>query len=252
MRPPRVAHALGREGEEAVRGGATPLRITGRKVRADVALGERAQNGIDQRMQTHIRIGMSGEAAVMRDADAAEHQVIAGTERMDVEPVAGTQVGNRREPVLRAGQVVRRGELHVARFTLECRHRQAGPFGERGVIGKIVASGGGSATMRIQNWGIAECLRRLHRPQCVARERCGHPAGGIDRLDGIGNCERRDRRPCLRGGHNGAGDEGRRGKGARPVVHQHDVGPRGIAALPARRAPRLAGWRRRSRPAASR
>ena len=55
------AQALDREGEEAVGGGAAPLRIAGRKVHPDVAIGERAQYGVDQRMQRHVGVGMPGQ-----------------------------------------------------------------------------------------------------------------------------------------------------------------------------------------------
>ena len=75
------AHALDREGEEAIGGGAAPLRIARRKVHADVAVGERAQDGVDQRMQHHVGVGMPGQALRVRDAHAAERDVIAGAER---------------------------------------------------------------------------------------------------------------------------------------------------------------------------
>ena len=57
------AHALDRKGEEPVGGGAAPLRIAGREVHADVAVGERAEDGVDQRVQHDIGVGMAGEPA---------------------------------------------------------------------------------------------------------------------------------------------------------------------------------------------
>ena len=57
------AHALDREGEEAVGRGAAPLRIARRKMHADVAFGERAEDRVDQRMQRHVGVGMAGDAA---------------------------------------------------------------------------------------------------------------------------------------------------------------------------------------------
>ena len=68
MRPPRACDALDREGQKAVGGGAAPLRIAGRKMRADVAVGQRAENGVGQRMQRHVGVGMAGERCVVRDA----------------------------------------------------------------------------------------------------------------------------------------------------------------------------------------
>ena len=53
--------ALDRESEEAVGGGAAPLRIARRKMHADVAVGERAEDGVGERMQHHVGVGMAGE-----------------------------------------------------------------------------------------------------------------------------------------------------------------------------------------------
>ena len=54
-------HALDGELQEAVGRRAAPLRIARRKMRADVAVGERAEDGVGQRMQTDIGVGMAGE-----------------------------------------------------------------------------------------------------------------------------------------------------------------------------------------------
>ena len=88
-----LGHALDREFEEAVRRRALPLRIARRKVLADVAVGERAEDGVDDGVQHHVGVGMSGQAAVMRDPHAAERDVIAGAEGVHVEADAGADVG---------------------------------------------------------------------------------------------------------------------------------------------------------------
>src|ERR1700754_4218961 len=51
--------AIDRVFQKLMRGGALPLRIAGRKMRADIAIGQRAEDRIDQRMQADIAIGMS-------------------------------------------------------------------------------------------------------------------------------------------------------------------------------------------------
>ena len=58
--PAARAHALDRERQEPVGGGAAPLRIAGRKVHADVAVGERAEDRVDQRVQHDVGVGMAG------------------------------------------------------------------------------------------------------------------------------------------------------------------------------------------------
>ena len=63
---------------------------------ADIAVGERAEDGVDQRMQHDVGIRMSGQARGMRDADAAEHDMIAVAKGMHVETRAGADVGRGR------------------------------------------------------------------------------------------------------------------------------------------------------------
>ncbi len=41
-------------------------------MRADVAVPERAENGIDQRVQDGVGVGMAGQASIVGDLDAAQ------------------------------------------------------------------------------------------------------------------------------------------------------------------------------------
>ena len=133
------AHALAGEGEKALGRGAAPLRIARRKVRADVAVGKRAEDGVDERVQRDVGVGMSGEPARMRDAHAAEHDVIAVGEGVNVETVSRAHVGKRgRAQDFSANKIVLGGQLHVGGLSGEHVDAMAGPFGERGVIGKIL------------------------------------------------------------------------------------------------------------------
>src|SRR5205085_8943774 len=54
--------AIDRVFQEAVGGSALPFGIAGRKVRADIAIRQRAQNGVDQRMQADVTVGMGEQA----------------------------------------------------------------------------------------------------------------------------------------------------------------------------------------------
>jgi hypothetical protein len=58
----------------------------------DIAFGERAQDGVDQRMQRHVGVGMSGHTPRMRNTHPAEHDVIAVGEGVHVESVADAHV----------------------------------------------------------------------------------------------------------------------------------------------------------------
>ena len=116
------AHALAGESQKAVRGRSLPLRIGRRKVHPDVAIGERAENGVDQRMQRDVGVRMSGDAARMRNADAAEHDVIAVSKGMHIEAVAGAHVGRgRRAAEFRRGRNRRWSSLSRCRLRLRTR-----------------------------------------------------------------------------------------------------------------------------------
>ena len=56
------AHALAGESEKAVGRCSAPLRVARRKVRSDIAVGERAEERVDQRMKHDVGVGMSGIA----------------------------------------------------------------------------------------------------------------------------------------------------------------------------------------------
>ena len=61
-RPPRSRHALDREFQELVGRRAAPARVARREMLADVAVGERAEDRVDERMQHHVGIGMADHA----------------------------------------------------------------------------------------------------------------------------------------------------------------------------------------------
>ena len=110
----------------------------------------------------------------MRDAHAAEHDVIAVAELVDVEAEAGAHVAERGElGRFGAGEILVGGELHVAGLALERGHLESGPFGQRGIVGEILAAGRLRAPMRLEQGRKAEGLRRLHDAQMRAVERAG-------------------------------------------------------------------------------
>src|ERR1700726_3403008 len=78
--------------QEAVRRRALPLGVAGRKMRADIAIRERSQDSVDQRMEADIAVGMREKAAAVRHADAANHQMIAIAEGVNVVATAGSDI----------------------------------------------------------------------------------------------------------------------------------------------------------------
>ena len=59
--------------------------------------------------------------------------------------------------------------LMLPLLALEHRHRHAGPFGQRGIVGEIVAARRGGAAMRGEQRREGEGLRRLHGAQIALR-----------------------------------------------------------------------------------
>jgi hypothetical protein len=134
-------------------------------VRADIAVGERAEDGVDQRMEADIAVGMGEEALAVRHAHAADHDVIAAAKRMHVIAGAGPDIAERcREPRFLADEVFWSGELHVGNIALKGRYRQSHPLGERRIVCEIGALLACGAAMGLEDHVKFERLRRLRDP----------------------------------------------------------------------------------------
>ena len=59
----------------------------------DVAGAGRAEDGVDDRVQHGVGVGMAGQAAALADAHAAEDQPAVLVERVDVDAVADAHHG---------------------------------------------------------------------------------------------------------------------------------------------------------------
>ncbi len=77
-------HQAGGMIEEFPRRRAAPAFVRGRKMLADIALADGAQDGIGQRVQAGIGIGMAFQRMIVRDLHAAEPDMIARHEAVDV------------------------------------------------------------------------------------------------------------------------------------------------------------------------
>ena len=91
------------------------------------------------------------QTARVGDAHAAEHDVIAVAELVNVEAEAGAHVAQSGKlGGFRTREILVGRKFHVSRLTLECRHRQAGPFGERSVVGEILLASCFRTSMRLE------------------------------------------------------------------------------------------------------
>src|SRR5262249_48608780 len=90
--PAARAHALDRERQEPIGGGAAPLRIGRREMNADIAVGECPEDGVDKRVKNDVGVGMSGQSTPMGNGHAAEDEVIAVAELVDIEAKPGAHI----------------------------------------------------------------------------------------------------------------------------------------------------------------
>ena len=115
---------------------AAPLRIARRKVSAYIAGSDRAEQRIGQGVQPDIRIRMAGKAPVVRDCDAAQHDVIAIFEGVYVETGTRPQVGRAKQPFA-VFEIFFCRHFDVLRISQRYRHRQSRRLGDCGVVAVI-------------------------------------------------------------------------------------------------------------------
>src|SRR5258705_7381112 len=141
-------------------------------MRPDIAVRERAQDGVDQRMEAWIGVRMPREPAVVRNFYPSEPDVIAVREGMHVIAVAGPDIAERGElPGLGPGKILRRRELDVAGLAIKHVDRHAGPFGQGGIIGEMVAARRQRLAMGRQQGVEPEGLRSLETAQAGPLDR---------------------------------------------------------------------------------
>ena len=89
-----VFDGIGRDGvaQEPIRRGSFPLHVGGRKVRADVAVADRGEQGVGEGVEHDIRVRMAAELPGMRDLHAPKPDVVALDEGVHVEALAGPHV----------------------------------------------------------------------------------------------------------------------------------------------------------------
>ena len=142
-------------------------------MRADVAFAERAVDGVGQRMQRRVGVGVALELGGVRDAHAAEPDGVAGLERMDVK--AGADAGFHR-PLSQTMRSARSkssgmGELDVVAAARDQRDAHAGPLGDRGIVGEVARQVVAARSVRREDLREAKALRRLRGEQLSAGPR---------------------------------------------------------------------------------
>src|SRR2546425_4588961 len=80
----RSAHRLHRARKHVKAGGILEYGVGCRKQSSDIAESSRAKHRIDYRMREHVSVRVSVQSCGMVDANAAEDELAARPERMDV------------------------------------------------------------------------------------------------------------------------------------------------------------------------
>src|SRR5262249_33846517 len=162
---------------EPIGGCATPLRIGWREMNADIAVGECPEDGVDERVKNDVGVGMSGQSTPMGNAHAAEHDMIAVAELVNVEAKTGAHIAQAREGAPSRGtKIPVGGEFPFPGSPPKRAALAAAPSGEGGVTAKIVATRRFRPAMRLDEGGKIKSLRGLHQAQMRAVDRAGHAA----------------------------------------------------------------------------
>ena len=95
--------------------------------------------------------------------------MIAFAEGVDVVAGAGPDVAERCcEAGFLAYEIFRSCQFHIGSIAFKCRNRQSCPFGERRIVGEIVAAVARRTAMRIEDHVETKRLRCLRDPQLGA------------------------------------------------------------------------------------
>lgn len=159
-------------------------------MRADIAIGQRAEDGVGDGVHQNVGVGMALELAVVRDGDAPEPDRVARFEGVDVVSLTRPDVRQvAHQAGFGAGQIVGRRDLHVGRVPLEHMHGMACGLGHSRVVGQCLTFRG---PMRLEDQGKLERLRGLNRAQAGPLGRGDDHASGVHGLDRVRDWMARD------------------------------------------------------------
>lgn len=102
-----------------------------------------AEQGIADGMAQHISIRVAGEAGFMLDFNAAENQLAAGGERVDIVSETDAQLKSLRQKEFSDLQIARRGDFQVGFFALHPTDATAKFFHQRRLIRAVKIDFGG-------------------------------------------------------------------------------------------------------------
>ena len=156
------------KGEKSIGRCAPPLCVAWREMHTNIALRNCAENGISERMQDDVGIGMPGEGSRVRNSNASECDVVARAESVHIHSGADAHIADRgRLQGLRTGKILGSGELDVVGLPGKNAHLDACPFRKCRIVGEIIAACGRGTAMGVQQGLKRKCLRCLHEAAMV-------------------------------------------------------------------------------------
>ncbi len=209
-------------GHENFRRHPPPARIAGGKKLADIPCPYGPQNGIHQGMKRHIRIGMAHKGCFMGNGDSTQHHLVSRPKNMDIETLPATHLGLTSQLPFRHGQILCGGQFAIAGTPPHDGHRQAGPFRNGGVIGKVLGLCLGRCLVCRQDIRKMKALGGLGGPEIFPIHRVHHPCA-IGAFQGVRHRECRQNRRRLRQGRHDPIDHGSRQKRPRPIMDEHPL-----------------------------
>ena len=186
----------------------------------------------------------------MRDRDAAEHDLVARAEGVDVVAGADPDVaeGQRRlggEAPLGGGDIVGRGELDVAGIARDDAAPACRPIRRRAASSVKIRPAARRLLVRGEDGGEAEALRRLGRVEAFARDGRGDHAVGVDRFSVLGTGRAGTTASASSSAADHAADQVGRDERPCRVMDQHRSGISRRKRLETRAEPIPAAFRRR-------
>ncbi len=113
-------------------------------------------------------------------AHAAQRDMVARFESMDIIPIARTHIGKSRhrprQSFIGHGDIPCPGQFHIVGRARHDPHGNSGPFGDRRVVGEIVQPFGLRPFMGVEDGLEGKALRRLRREKSRALDRSDRPA----------------------------------------------------------------------------
>ena len=186
-----------------------------REMFPDVAQGGRAQEGVRQGVEGHVRVRMAEQALFIGDLDAAENELSSFHQAVGV--IAGAYAESGQEKTFSHTDVLRGGQFDVVRAARDQVDLFPDGLHQGGVVGQRFRR----RFVRPADQGQAEALGRLHPVQVLAGNGFPHQSVRVSPLEGVAERHGGRRGPVGHRPFQHPADGGFVHQRPGPVVNQH-------------------------------